>query len=127
MTADALIDTNILVYHSKGDLRCTELIGGLLLSGKLYLSVVTKIEFLGWDGHLPELLPAWEALIAAANLLPIDDAVIEAAIKLRRKRRMKIGDCLIAATALARGLTVVTRNKVDFSGIESLRVENPFT
>ena len=38
---------------------------------------------------------------------------------------MPIKDCLIAATALAHGLTVATRNTDDFRNA-GLTVENPF-
>ncbi len=36
-------------------------------------------------------------------------------------------DALIAATALAHGLTVVTRNVGDFAATESVGVSNPWT
>ncbi len=38
---------------------------------------------------------------------------------------MKLGDALIAATALVHGVELVTRNTADFSGIAGLRVINP--
>jgi toxin FitB len=42
------------------------------------------------------------------------------------QRKMSLGDSLIAATALAQGLTLVTRNIRDFQWIETLDVLNPF-
>jgi predicted nucleic acid-binding protein len=39
---------------------------------------------------------------------------------------IKLGDSLVAATALIYELTLVTRNVDDFVGIEGLRVLNPF-
>ncbi len=56
----------------------------------------------------------------------MNDAVAEAAILLRRARRMKLGDALIAATALLYDLPLVTRNVDDFKHIAGLRLINPF-
>ena len=39
---------------------------------------------------------------------------------------MKLGDALVAGTALFYDLTVVTRNVDDFTGIDGLRVLDPF-
>jgi hypothetical protein len=39
---------------------------------------------------------------------------------------MKLGDSLVAGTALPQGLTLVTRNVDDFTGIDGLKVLNPF-
>jgi len=39
---------------------------------------------------------------------------------------MKLGDAIIAATALEYGLPLATRNTVDFRHIDSLQIINPF-
>jgi predicted nucleic acid-binding protein len=39
---------------------------------------------------------------------------------------MKLGDALIAATALLHDLPLVTRNEEDFKHVAGLRVLNPF-
>lgn len=40
---------------------------------------------------------------------------------------MKLGDAIIAATAVEYGVPLVTRNVDDFKHISSLRIINPFT
>ena len=42
-------------------------------------------------------------------------------------RKMTLGDALVAGTALAHGLNLVTRNADDFKWIAGLSVLNPFT
>jgi toxin FitB len=61
-----------------------------------------------------------------ATVIPVDRVVVDTAILLRRQRRMSLGDAVIAATALVHGLTLVTRNTVDFLWITGLTILDPF-
>jgi predicted nucleic acid-binding protein len=61
-----------------------------------------------------------------ATVIPIETEIIDGAIALRDKRKMSLGDALIAATALEHRLTLVTRNTKDFKWIDSLTLINPF-
>jgi tRNA(fMet)-specific endonuclease VapC len=61
--------------------------------------------------------------------MSFDDAVAEVYGRLRAEldlRGTPIGpnDLLIAATALAHGLTLVTRNEKEFGRVPGLRIEN---
>jgi predicted nucleic acid-binding protein len=49
-----LIDTNILIYHTTGSQVATSFLAHLLTQQALHISILTKIEFLGWDKHTPE-------------------------------------------------------------------------
>ena len=53
-------------------------------------------------------------------------AVLDQAVVLRQQRKMSLGDALVAGTALAHGLTLVTRNVEDFQWIRGLSLLNPF-
>ncbi|MCI5210322.1 MAG: hypothetical protein D3910_16375 [Candidatus Electrothrix sp. ATG2] len=55
----------------------------------------------------------------------VTDEIIEATIQLRRKRKIKTPDAVIAATALVQGLHVCTRNISDFKNI-GVDYINPF-
>ena len=52
--------------------------------------------------------------------------MIEQAIHLRQQKKMKLGDAIIAATAVAYGIPLVTRNEDDFKYIAGLDLRNPF-
>jgi len=58
-------------------------------------------------------------------VLPVDVEVARIAARLQTIRTFPINDCLIAATALAHGLTLVTRNERDFEG-SGVTVTNPW-
>ena len=125
MHADYLVDTNILIYHSNGNPKCTSFIESLIKSHSFFISVITKIEFLGWHEHQKSLLPLWNQLIAAANILPLDNRVTDSAINLRQKKKIHLGDAVIAATAIEHKLKLATRNIADFVNIQDLKVFDP--
>lgn len=102
----------------------------------LYLSVITVQEleigvllagrrdpaqgamFRTWlDSHV---LPAF-----AGRILPVDTAVAIRSAKLHVPDPRPVRDCLIAATALVHGMTVVTRNTVDFEA-SGVKLFNPW-
>ena len=51
-------------------------------------------------------------LASSSILVNIDSKIKENAIKIRRKYGIKIPDAIISASALSRGLTLVTDDKV---------------
>ena len=70
-----------------------------------------------------------DKVLSAMTVLPLDEPADEEYARLRRDLEMRgrsIGpnDLLIAAHALAAGLTVVTANDREFSRVAGLRVDN---
>ena len=61
------------------------------------------------------------------RILPIDATVARLAAALHVPNPAPANDALIAATALANGMAVVTRNSKDFERFDSLQVLNPWT
>lgn len=85
------------------------------------ISVITRIELLG------KIVPTadfdfLQALVQSVEVLPLNEPVIQQTIRLRQQRRVKLPDAIIAATALAHGLTFLTRNVADFKAIVGLSV-----
>ncbi|HAB54415.1 MAG TPA: hypothetical protein DCE80_19915 [Ignavibacteriales bacterium] len=56
----------------------------------------------------------------------LSEDVVSKAIELRKNYKLKLADAIIAATALAHTLTLVTRNTNDFKKIKKLNLLNPF-
>ena len=110
-----LIDTNIVIYYFNG-LTADEALHNLLKES-FKVSIITKIEFLGWGEFAanPSLYRQAKAFISHASIYGLTDEIAEQTIQLRQQFRTKTPDAIIAATALAKGLTVVTHNTDDFS------------
>jgi predicted nucleic acid-binding protein len=118
-----LIDSNIIIYASKPG---NEFLHSLIAQPDISVSIITYVETLGFH-RLSELEKQFlTEFFANVNLAPLNDAVLLRAITLRQIRGMKLGDALIAATALVAGVTLVTRNTQDFDWIEGLALFDPF-
>ena len=118
-----LLDTNIVIHACRpgGDWLApwTE-------SPRAAIASVTKIEALGFASIKPDEELAIQELFATCIVHALDDAVIDRAVRVRRRSRISVMDAIIAATALEHGLMLVTQNVDDFKGVEGLRILNPF-
>ncbi|QMW04153.1 type II toxin-antitoxin system VapC family toxin [Spirosoma foliorum] len=122
-----LLDTNILIYMEKGisDTKASLFLREATRE-RLFISIITEIELLGFPFESETALRSMEALIADSIILPLDKTVANQTIAIRRQRKIKLPDAIIAATALVHGCTLVTRNVSDFVSIDGLLVINPF-
>ncbi|WP_374111874.1 type II toxin-antitoxin system VapC family toxin [Phormidium yuhuli] len=119
-----LVDTNIVIYYFNG-LTDDEAIH-TILADSFQISIITKIEFLGW-GRFASNLESYakaRAFISHAKIVDLQDVIAEQAILLRQQFKTKTPDAIIAATALVNDLTVVTNNTADFSrlGVKTLTI-----
>jgi len=84
------------------------------------------MEFLGFKGHTEESFTKANKFLAYAKILKIDENIVDTVIELKRERKLKLPDAIIAATALDNDFTLITRNVVDFKKID-LKIYNPFS
>jgi predicted nucleic acid-binding protein len=127
MGTEFLIDTNILIYYFDGKMQPevkqrTEDI----FEESFKISVISKIEFLGWPDFSDQASTKANEFIANANILTLTEEIVNKTISIKRKKKIKLADAVIAATCLISNLTLVTRNEKDFEGIEGLTIYNPF-
>ncbi len=118
-----LVDSNILIYASKPEYPG---LVGFIESHAPAVSAVSYVEVLGYPNLPDRERQFFEAFFATATMLPISDAVLDRAVGLRRLKKMKLGDALIAGTAVAHGHALATRNTKDFDRIDGLTLIDPF-
>ena len=120
-----LIDTNVFIDFLNG--RLPTLSSQWLIeqvdNGYGYLSVINRIELLVRPGNLTEGA-AMRQIISSCTELPLDERTIQQTIRLRQQHRVKLPDAIIAATALAHGIPLLTRNVSDFQALAGLVVLN---
>ncbi len=117
-----LLDTNVLIHLVQpGGESLRDWVAG----GSSATSLISRVEALGFHRIGVVESAALERIFVWLEVLPVSNEVAEIAILLRRSRRMKLGDALIAATALFYNLLLVTRNIADFRGVAGLRMLDP--
>jgi len=118
-----LADSNILIYAAQT--TYTHLREFMAVHTPA-VSAVSYVEVLGYHKLDNEERRYWEEFFRLARILPLSQEVLDQAIALRQQRKVSLGDALVAGTALAYGLTLVTRNVEDFHWIRGLSLLNPF-
>lgn len=117
-----LADSNILIYATQpeyGRLR------QWLLDTLPKVLIVSRVEILGYHKLQEAERAALSELLDNLELAYLTPACYEIAIELRQRRKLTLGDALIAATCLEQGYSLATANVADFDWIEELKAFNP--
>ena len=123
-----LMDTNagIDLLDGRLPLNAATWLDNLLVSGDISISVINKIELLGFDSP-PSVTIALEGLVDATTIIGLNDNIVTQTIALKKIKRIKLPDAVVAATALVHNLTLISRNKADFRGKKGLTCLDPYT
>jgi len=121
-----LIDTNVISDYFSASLP----VAGLLFVDSVIdavpnLSIISQIELLCWQTDVAKEQRIKD-FISDSIIFDITPIVILHCVNIRRNKKIKTPDAIIAATALAYGYTLITNNEKDFKNIEGLKIVNPF-
>lgn len=117
-----LIDTNAIIDAQMGKLpeKGIQFLA-TAINEDFTVSFITYIEVLGYQ-DVPQ---STQDFMTLANVVEINKAIIDCCISLRKLKRIKLPDAIIAATAIVYDLTLLTRNTKDFQSIDGLACVNP--
>lgn len=115
-----LIDTNVISDYLGGKLPSNGLdFMDELMDNLPSISIINRIELLGYN-H--QNIGQYRIAVDACIVLELTEAIILKTIAIRKSRRIKIPDAIIAATALVNDLTLITHNTSDFENIQNLKL-----
>jgi predicted nucleic acid-binding protein len=121
-----LIDSNVVIDYKAKRIPAENLdFISQIFEKDFHISVAVEIEVLGFNTN-PEATAEMEEFIAGATIFQLDESVTRRTIELRRRYKLKLGDAIIAATALEYNLTLITHNIADFKRIDGLTLLNPY-
>jgi predicted nucleic acid-binding protein len=121
-----LIDSNVIIDYMSGRIppKGSDFVEQIF-EQQFLISAIVEIEVLGFS-DLPHKMEDMEEFVGMAYVIPLDEKITKRTIDLRRKyKKLKLGDAIIAATALDHNLTLITRNTDDFKNIQGLNLMNP--
>jgi predicted nucleic acid-binding protein len=113
-----LLDTNIILYILSGN----QTLANHLHLKNLYASFISEIELLSYKSLILKEEKNIRDFLSKFRIINIDEAIKQEAISLRKQYRLKLPDCIIAATAISLQLTFITADK-QFRQIERLLLE----
>lgn len=123
MAVNYLIDTNAIIDAQSRRLP-EEGLGFLaaIMNIDFTISFVSFIEYMSFANLSQEA----EEFIKLANLIHINQKIIDTTILLRKRYHIKMPDAIIAATTLEFDLILISHNLKDFSKIEGLKLIDPY-
>jgi predicted nucleic acid-binding protein len=120
-----LIDTNVVSdYLSDSFTAAGMAFMDIAIDAIPNISIITQIELLCWDSD-KMTAQSVKDFIDDSVVMNINANVISYCVALRKGKRIKTPDAIIAATAMAYGYTLITANEKDFANIKGLRLINP--
>lgn len=107
--AKYLLDTTTAIDLFKG-LEAVKPIKAMLQHTKVYISIVTRIEMLAYPQMTSEMEKRIHIFLKSVKIIPITKKVEQNTILIRRSKRLKIPNTIIAASALSVKATIISRD-----------------
>lgn len=123
--AELLIDSDILIHHSRGNPDAAEFLRAHSIDSRLCISSVSEMELLTGAQDKSELRRI-ERFLKRFDVVKIDEVICDQAVRYVRRfalsHRLEAPDALIAATAIVRRMRLATGNSRDYEFIPGLKV-----
>ena len=117
-----LIDSNIIVYSY---LPQYEYLRELFTQDSVYISEISRLEVLGYHKLTNDEGAYFRDVFSFVPIIFPSQEIFDTAINIRKSYNLKLGDSLIAATALVNNLSIYTRNLSDFKKIATVKCTDP--
>lgn len=114
-----ILDSNILVYLSKGLLKAEDV---FQQPKKYCISVISYIELLSYQHLTTSEVSFLTRLYKKLNIIYLDEALAEETIRIRKTYKLKLPDAVIAATASINNALLISNDK-DFQKITEIQVQ----
>lgn len=111
----ALLDSNIIIYLSKGMLDAENI---LIKYDAIFVSIITYMEVLGYKFENPEDEYLIREFLNQFETIQIDLEIADYVISIRQHKKIKLPDAIIFASAKLNDCDLLTYNIRDFRNID---------
>jgi predicted nucleic acid-binding protein len=119
-----LMDTNAVIDYLNNKLPDSS--ANLIDSITAQISVITSMELLSWQKSTSEQLKVLQYFIDGDTVIGLEESIILKTIELRKQYKIKLPDSIIAATAIANKMDLISHNIDDFINIPEINVIDPW-
>jgi predicted nucleic acid-binding protein len=119
------IDTNVIINYFKAEPRAVNFFEKYKNKNNFGISIITKIELTSYPNLIEEELLKIEEFLKEFIIISVDENIASICSYLRRKYKTKLGDAIIAATAIYYNSSLLTFNTRDFKKIKELKIISP--
>ncbi len=120
----AVFDSNVIIYAAN---KVIELHKTTEKYNEVVISVVSYMETMGFDFVNFDDQNDVEELLKQFKIIHTNAEIAEKVIEFRKKKKIKLPDAIVAATAFVLGADLITANVKDFKGLDKgLKVITPF-
>lgn len=111
------LDTNIIVYFLNGDDTLTTFLDNKII----YISFITKLELLGYQSLNKNQETQIKNFLSECIVIGTNISIESEVIKIRKKHKIKLPDCIIMASAIHHDIPLITADR-DFDKIKELNI-----
>jgi len=117
-----IIDSNIIIYSYQEEFKYLR---NIIANDNAFVSEISRVEVLGYHKLSYDEGLYFQELFEFMPMILPGKRTFDKAIEIRRKYNLKLGDSIIAATAMEYQLSIYTRNLEDFERVIDLKCSNP--
>lgn len=100
-----LLDTNVVLYMLDG------ILAEPLPRAPAAVSIITRLELLSFPGITPQEEESVLSFLKDVETIGLTPVIEDTCIQLRKKYRLRLSDAIIGATALAKGMHLLSNDK----------------
>ncbi|HUM53370.1 MAG TPA: type II toxin-antitoxin system VapC family toxin [Chitinophagales bacterium] len=121
-----LLDTNVVINYLDGSLPVSGMqLLNTIVDDAPMISIITKMETLGYNFTSIDEQTTLETFINGSTILDLNNDIVNKTIDIKKGKKIKLPDAIIAATAIVYDLVLVSRNISDFKNISGINVIDP--
>jgi len=110
-----LLDSNIIIYLSKDLLDIDEILADY---DDFFISIITYMEVLGYQFEDQDEEQLISQLLEQLEIIHLNMEIAQEVISIKQKKKIKLPDAIIFATAKKNACDLMTHNIDDFKNID---------